>query len=285
MPLVIICGPPCTGKTTRAHKLYDYLKNELKKQVHLVNEESLQITKNEGYGEPKTEKSTRSSLKSAVERFISKDAIVILDSLNYIKGYRYEIFCLARSAETPHCVIYCNVPFETARVWNSNRAPIDKWDEKLMEDLERRFEVPNSRNRWERPLFTVGPNDDLPLKEIAEILSSKPQNVATIATKHEKISDPNYLYDLDKVTQDIINTILEVQNSAIAPVSDNITVPNSSSKVRLARKVGLAELRRLRRQYIALAKQLYYTQNEQRTQSIHEIAEAFVSYLNTNLSL
>jgi protein KTI12 len=84
------------------------------------------------YIDDKSEKNTRAALKSAVERLISKDTTVILDSLNYIKGYRYELFCLARAATTPHCVIYCDVPLEICKKWNAARDnTINKWDEKL----------------------------------------------------------------------------------------------------------------------------------------------------------
>lgn len=48
---------------------------------------------------------TRGFLKSNVEKHLNQNDIVILDSLNYIKGFRYEIFCLARTAKTPHCVV------------------------------------------------------------------------------------------------------------------------------------------------------------------------------------
>jgi protein KTI12 len=40
--------------------------------------------------------------------------IVILDSMNYIKGFRYEMFCMMRAAKTTYCVIYCNTKLEKA---------------------------------------------------------------------------------------------------------------------------------------------------------------------------
>jgi protein KTI12 len=49
MPLVVFCGPPCSGKTTRAKELFNHIKNEGKRDVVLINEESLLINKNEGY--------------------------------------------------------------------------------------------------------------------------------------------------------------------------------------------------------------------------------------------
>ncbi len=52
-----------------------------------------------------SEKNLRASLKSSVERQLSRDVVVILDSLNYIKGYRYELYCIARALRTPHCIV------------------------------------------------------------------------------------------------------------------------------------------------------------------------------------
>jgi protein KTI12 len=49
MPLVLLCGPPCSGKTTLAQKLSEHLKTAFKKDVHLINEEFLQLTKNAAY--------------------------------------------------------------------------------------------------------------------------------------------------------------------------------------------------------------------------------------------
>ncbi len=47
----------------------------------------------------------RGEIKTAVERLLSKEAVVICDSLNYIKGFRYELFCRARSIGTLSCVV------------------------------------------------------------------------------------------------------------------------------------------------------------------------------------
>ena len=66
-----------------------------------------------------SEKIARAALKSAVDHAINQDTLVILDSMNYIKGYRYELFCLARGANTQHCVIWCETNLEKARKWNA----------------------------------------------------------------------------------------------------------------------------------------------------------------------
>jgi protein KTI12 len=81
---------------------------------------------------------------SAVERLVSKDDLVIADAMNYIKGFRYQLYCVARAISTPHCVVglsrslvdglkrsviyrcvivkvHCGTPINLARQWNSER--------------------------------------------------------------------------------------------------------------------------------------------------------------------
>ena len=55
--------------------------------------------------EARTEKPARGTFYSAVQRLLSKDDIVIADGLNYIKGFRYQLFCEAKALSTPHCVV------------------------------------------------------------------------------------------------------------------------------------------------------------------------------------
>ena len=129
MPLIIMSGRPSTGKTTRAQELEKYFRETCQKTTHLINEETLLIDKKEGYQgihftilllnlpplvpfwfltlatDNFREKNTRSSIKAAVERFLTRDVVVICDSLNYIKGYRYELYCIARALRTTHCVV------------------------------------------------------------------------------------------------------------------------------------------------------------------------------------
>ena len=100
MPLLLMCGIPGSGKSKRASEIKQYLENTHQKKVVIINEESLQLVKDESYKDPIQEKYTRAFLKSNVEKVIDAETVVILDSLNYIKGYRYELYCLSRTAKT-----------------------------------------------------------------------------------------------------------------------------------------------------------------------------------------
>merc|ERR1712232_1420 len=115
MPLIIMCGIPCSGKTTRSKELETYLRNVKKMDVQVVNEELLNLSKAAYLYDPNQEKILRASLGSNVEKYITDDRVVILDSMNYIKGYRYEMWCLCRSAKTTLAVVYCEIDEEVAR--------------------------------------------------------------------------------------------------------------------------------------------------------------------------
>jgi protein KTI12 len=47
----------------------------------------------------------RGYFKTEVERLLTSKTVVILDTLNYIKGFRYELYCLARTAKSTNCVV------------------------------------------------------------------------------------------------------------------------------------------------------------------------------------
>jgi protein KTI12 len=133
MPLIIITGKPCTGKTTFANMLVAHLRNEGKPNVELVNEESLLISKKDGYKSSFAEKGTRGALKGATDHKLNADCYVVVDSLNYIKGYRYELYCAARTFRTPHCVIWVSCSDEIASEKNQARldAGQDGYDTKM----------------------------------------------------------------------------------------------------------------------------------------------------------
>ena len=67
------------------------------------------------------EKNTRARLRSEVDRNLTKSTVVILDGLNAIKGYRYELWCIARAAATSCCVLWVATDADTCRRWNAAR--------------------------------------------------------------------------------------------------------------------------------------------------------------------
>lgn len=106
MPLVIVTGLPCSGKTRFSEALKSFVETAYPTtKILVINDESLHLSKQNGYSTVPEEKRARATFMSAIERSISKDVLVIADSLNYIKGYRYQLYCIARATNTPHCCV------------------------------------------------------------------------------------------------------------------------------------------------------------------------------------
>ena len=88
--------------------------------------------------------------------------ICICDSLNYIRGFRYELFCIARQFLTTYCLVYCTLPMVEAYIWNgSEEREVTGYTPELFIDLFSRFEPPAAENHWERPFFAIqtGPSE------------------------------------------------------------------------------------------------------------------------------
>lgn len=102
MPLIIIVGCPASGKSTRASELQTFFETVKEKTVHVISENEIVkgsgVAKNEVYEVSQKEKMIRADLKSNSLRKLNKNDLVIIDGGNYIKGYRYEIYCASKSA-------------------------------------------------------------------------------------------------------------------------------------------------------------------------------------------
>lgn len=52
-----------------------------------------------------SEKPARGTLFSAMQRQMGQDTILVVDSLNYIKGFRYQMYCAAREMKIRVCTV------------------------------------------------------------------------------------------------------------------------------------------------------------------------------------
>lgn len=299
MALVVICGQPCSGKSTAAHNLDEALKDVgIKPTVRIIDETSFHLDRNQSYADMTAEKNLRGVLRSEVDRSLSKDNIIIIDSLNSIKGYRYELWCLARAAGIRYCVLYCDVEETHCRKWNQERREKGEatYDDKIFEDLVRRFETPIRRNRWDSPLFELWPSRDRIDKSSPGILDavmyltkkadSNSRDVKilqpTIATQNTRFSEANSLYEIDRATQEVVTAIVEAQSQAIGGPVNGISIGQGLESVSIGRSVGLPELRRLRRTFIKLTGQTSLS-GPPPPSDANSAKRMFVDYLNREL--
>lgn len=283
MPLVIVSGLPCSGKSTRARQLAAHL-------VHAGSGRSVEVVSEEEWGAPRgtafadagQEKRARANFLSAIERRVTKNNIVIADGLNYIKGYRYQLYCAARAASTPHCVLYCVAGEAVCRARNGHRlasaAPASAYPPLVLEELFGRFEEPNNQTRWDSPLFTVDGQDGdegceggwTAVAAALEGAVARPPSVST-AVKGGGGSGGDALPHLDTITQRMLEQIASHVRSAGTPT----TVALARCTVSIHRPVLVSELQQIRRQFIHL--------NRLHPIDPSNIEPLFAAYLHNNL--
>lgn len=122
-------------------------------ECQVINEEFLGMNKQEYYNDPTQEKILRGSLRSNVEKYLDSKRVVILDSMNYIKGFRYELYCLARNAMTNLMIVFCDTEREIAEKICDEGAYENAFPKELFNDYAGRLERPIPSNRWDSPLF------------------------------------------------------------------------------------------------------------------------------------
>ncbi|VAI39210.1 unnamed protein product [Triticum turgidum subsp. durum] len=283
MALVVMCGQPCSGKSEAAACLAAALRSSVPDvTVRVIDESSLHLGRNESYKDMVVEKNLRGVLRSEVDRSVSRDGIIIVDSLNNIKGYRYELWCLARASGIRYCV--------------RQEKGEPSYDSNIFEDLARRFERPDSRSRWDSPLFELFPSREEIVESspvIAEAVSyltkkvdSKTRDVKvlqpTIATQSVRTTEGNSLYEMDKATQEVVSAIVEAQSGGLGLAMNKISLGADLPTINLRRSVGLPELRSLRRTFIKLAGQ-YSLSGRPPPTDADSAKRMFVDYLNREI--
>lgn len=248
MPLIIVSGYPSSGKSTRTKELITALNvkiGEKVKSIKLISDDTLLIDPS-SYSDRESEKAIRSKQISAVKKHLAPDNLVILDSLCYIKGFRYQLYCEAKAVGTTSCVLLVAAPAEICR---SRNEITHNWPEELLEALIARFEEPNSANRWDSPLFVVTPEDDLPVDEIWNTGVCGKTLTPNQATKLKPAVSASYLTTLSDQTNNVVKEVLQMHK--IAPGA-KVVLENRT--VQLPYRITPAQLNRIRQTFVQLNK-------------------------------
>jgi len=274
MPLIVISGLPCSGKT-RAAKLLEKALAENGKETITVTEESLMSSsKNEVFSSSLTEKEVRGRLKSEVIRLLDREKTVICDGLNYIKGFRYELYCASKAGKTTQITLHCDISVPDVTEWNISRPQDQQYSPEIMTALCQRFEPPISSNRWDAPLFLALKDVELDLAGIYACLYERAPPPPNQSTQVQPTSSTDFIYQLDKQSQEIVAIILE--SLKLSGPGVEISFSSTKEKLVLHRSYTLSELARTKRQFITYAK-------ERAIQDVGKLSSMFVQYLRSNL--
>jgi len=106
-------------------------------------------------------------------------------------------------------VLQCSAPKETAEAWNAARPEGEAYSEAVFKDLWGRYEEPDPRNRWDKPLFRLNAQQQ---QEAAAILQVKLQrDIASHPTsmqawQNDSQSHLNMTLSLKLITRKIYST-------------------------------------------------------------------------------
>ena len=252
--------------------------------------------------------------------------------MNYIKGYRYELYCNAKSVKTANATLLVMTSETQTKAWNDSRRSrlwqfqhgdkpptqpqpqpqqqqqscqqsqtqlkthvqsqhqtdtssgngeakstttpataetelevkshakhnyrlYDCFKRQTQTELVMRFEFPDDRNRWDKPLFVVDPNQCVPFDDIVNSFKAVHKKGVKVnrSTQSVPLSATNYLHEMDRMTQDTIRAILKAQSQSGAGPAI-VPIHGSNEPMHLKRTYTMPELRRLSRQFITYTK-------------------------------
>uniref|UniRef100_A0A182MTL8 Protein KTI12 homolog n=1 Tax=Anopheles culicifacies TaxID=139723 RepID=A0A182MTL8_9DIPT len=259
--------------------------------VHIVSEAD--CIARSGYGvkasftDTTKEKQIRASLKSEAMKLLTKTSLVILDGTNYIKGYRYEIFCISKNARTTQCTVHCAMTMEqrdTRRneiIQNSTTSESDL-DADTFDALCQRYEEPQDSSRWDRPLFTVYGDEELNLTQISSALYDQAPLPPNLATQNMPLSATNFLFELDKTTQTIVDQIASARKIGL---DGPVEIPQAGMRAEVPSNMSVLKTKAYKDKVSRIKMQMH--QIHQRTKNLRakalEIQELKVNQCATKL--
>jgi len=297
MALITISGYPSSGKSRRAHQLKDFLEAQFKDpayagpqlKVLILSDDELNISR-DAYNDSRAEKPARGALFTAMQRQMGPDTVLIVDAMNYIKGFRYQMYCAARELKLRVCTVYVVATQDHCREWNRDRTDGKAYLSETFENLLLRFEEPSSMVRWDSPLFTIPWTDaDVPGDEIWKAITEgivKPPNAGTQAIPK---APTDALRTLESTTTAMVAAIMAEQ-AASGGLGGPVTLTLSATakpKMNLPpRNVTLSELQRIKRQFVTIHRKaitLGTTEKGAVDWSEESIADKFVDYVEENV--
>uniref|UniRef100_A0A0K0DWT4 Protein KTI12 homolog n=1 Tax=Strongyloides stercoralis TaxID=6248 RepID=A0A0K0DWT4_STRER len=292
MPLLVVFGKPCSGKSKTVSDFVHYLHEKYSlpnEKIKVINDESNTEFSTNIYDNIKLEKEHRSLLKSLVDDHLKKDTLVILDALNYIKGYRYELHCIAKKIQTKFALLIINE--DDTKCQSINKEISMKYDERILTEILMRIEYPNKKDSWDNPnlvieMATTKKTDDniATFDKLYYLLFEGVSLVSNKSTKCQPIGNKNFVTDIAKITKKIIITLDSEQKKH--KLGDRIKLPytdldekdDTKNTYLYIKQYSINELDRYRKIFLG-------TIRGQSIEGAYTIGNLFVNYLNTHLSM
>ena len=245
MSVILLVGVPGSGKTVLANNLKQHLDKIGQKSV-IVSEPSVEQGT---FNSSDAERIGRSDFKNAFQRALSVDTVVIADGMNFIKGYRYELYCLTREAGLGWCVAFCECDDKVAMERSSARYP----DKERLRKLIGRMEKPKTTTKADQPLFFVSDvNDEEMIEKIIKQALAKSSKLKPKKATNSCAETAHLNENIDQIINDFCAELQKIQDTV--PIGSTIKIGDATMV--LKKKYNNGQLKRAKREFATRAKVL-----------------------------
>jgi tRNA uridine 5-carbamoylmethylation protein Kti12 len=150
-----------------------------------------------------------------------------------------------------------------------------------MEEPNNKSRVRLRIDRWDSPLFIVNFEQDIPLKDVVQAALFDPKKAKDpISTKQDLLKTGNFVHDLDKTLQRILDVIIERQNSmmllngGMERVMLEVCFGEAEAKLRLKRMVPVGQLKQFKADFLKMNKQNPFL-------NLDKVTSAFIGYIQS----
>ena len=141
------------------------------------------------------------------------------------------------------------------------------------------MERPIEKNRWDKPLFTIWPEDQLNFEEIYKHLFDNQKTMKqTRTTTHKVKLGNNYSYKTDKILQDIFDDCVKKLNENKKFMGNKyVFLKVGTKEIKLKKDISINSLKKWKNEFISMNKLNPF-------ETVEAIQEAFVYFLSSKLN-
>lgn len=175
--LLVLCGIPCSGKSTLAKKIAEAMESQHAYNTAIISSDNFRrmLPIYEHDFNPDLETFVREATYKTIQEALRQRFIVISDDINYYRSIRRRLKRMAEQNRADFAIIHVNTPLETAIAWNKEREnPIPT---SVIEEVYYKMDKPGEKYRWDTPILTFDSNQD----DLAAAIK------ITVSKVHEKI--------------------------------------------------------------------------------------------------
>jgi selenocysteine-specific elongation factor len=209
--LVILCGVPCSGKSSLAREIANLLENKFQYSTAVVTSDTFRrmVPTYQYRFEPELEQFVRDVTYEAIRTGLKHGLLVISDDINYYASIRRRLMRIAQECKADYAIIYVNTPLEVAMEWNKKRGePIPN---SLIEEVYYKQDEPGKEYKWDTPLLVVDPSKST-IQELAELVTAKIHEKVstekTVPIRKERLT-PSLRTDVERETRRAMGEVMK----------------------------------------------------------------------------